>query len=68
MSTPKDVSIHDCSIDCHSWDPDDHGGGFPAIEVSGTIYDEKSLDKVIKALEKRRKWLAWQNRRLRGEK
>ena len=68
MRIPNDIVLCDGGVECHPWSPDDHGGGFPCLEIRATIYDEKQLDKAIKALERRRKWLAWQNRRLRGER
>ena len=57
MRTPKDLF----NVTCFPWDPDDKGGGFACIEVNETIYNEKQLNNLIKTLEKRRKWIAWQS-------
>lgn len=56
MRTPKELE----GIQCFAWEPDNHGGGFACLEVFTTIYDEQHLNRIIKILESRRKWLAWQ--------
>lgn len=58
MRTPKDVA----GVTCFPLEPDDKGGGFACVEVNAEIYDEKQLNRLIRTLEKRRKWIAWQSK------
>lgn len=59
--TPKDLALFDGSIESIPHELDDHGGGFPCLQIEARIYDEKQLNQAIKGLEKRRKWLAWES-------
>lgn len=62
MRIPNDVTFNDVEVDFHPFDPDDMGGGAPAITVQATIYNVKELDKLVKTLQKRRAWLARMNK------
>lgn len=64
---PNQISGHAFTVDCVPWDPDEHGGGFPVVQVNATIYGPDGLDKLIKALERRRKWLTWNAEKYGGE-
>lgn len=60
--TPKDVAVGgDGFIECHPHEPDDKGGGFPCVYIETTIYNEKQLNQVIRELERKRKWIAWES-------
>lgn len=59
--TPIDKELNHGEIQFHPHEPDDHGGGFPAVEISTTIYNERDLNQAIRALEKCRKWIAWES-------
>jgi len=58
--------IRDYEIERVEWSPDDHGGGFPAVDVRATIYDEKELDNLIIKLMRERTWLMRQNLKVKG--
>ena len=47
----------DLDISCFKWEPDDKGGGFPAIEIHAVIYTEKEIDTVIRSLLSKRFFL-----------
>lgn len=64
---PKNVGGHEWDVECYSWDPDDHGGGFPVVRIDATIYGPKQLDKLIKAALKCREWIAHQAKKHGGE-
>lgn len=51
------MTSYDIRLEVVPWEPDDMGGGFPAIQVEGLVYDEKGLDKLILELLKKRKGL-----------
>lgn len=65
--TPKEVFTYDGSIECHPWEPDDKGGGFPVIHIEATIYGPKDLRRAIRALKSREKWITNQAKKYGGE-
>ena len=58
MRKPVKRFVHDGTMECHSEDYDDHGGGAFCVEVDcPSLYSAAEVRKVITFLTKAEKWM-----------